>query len=68
VDEIKVVRRSFEALNFPKGSPERERLNLKAETSEYMPSYRYMLSGGTRQSFRTKGEGEAHLKAVRGKP
>lgn len=38
-----VVKRTFEALRHPKGSDERDRLNLDWLTSEYMPSYRYGL-------------------------
>lgn len=53
-----VHRRTFEALKHPKGSPERERLNCDELTSEYMPSYRYVvMDDGIREaSFRTKKE------------
>jgi hypothetical protein len=67
---VKVVRRTFEALKYPKGSPERARLNLDGLTSEYMPSYRYVLrlDDGSRPfaplTFRTKREGEAKLKEL----
>jgi hypothetical protein len=40
---MKVVRRTFEAAKFPKGSPERVALNGDWLTSEYMPSYKYGL-------------------------
>lgn len=40
---MKVVRRTFDAKRFPKGSPERDRLNNDNLTSEYLPSYRYVL-------------------------
>lgn len=68
-------RRTFEANKFPKGSPERERLNLDALTSEFNPSYRYLVrevalmsdgSPNTAQghhdhSFRTKLEAELYI-------
>ena len=57
---MKVVKRTFEASNHAKGSPERERLNLSAETSEYMTSYRYLISD-TPYSFRTKTAADAKL-------
>lgn len=57
---ITVVKRTFEASQHPKGSPERARLNLSCLTSEYMPSYRYALSDGS-NTFRTKGEGDVAL-------
>jgi len=40
---IEIQRRRFTALQHPKGSPERDRLNLDAETSEYMPSHKYLV-------------------------
>lgn len=68
-----VLRRTFEARQYPKDSPERARLNLEALTSEYMPSYRYLVrrpflmsDGSTHptqpfieNAFRTKAEAEA---------
>jgi len=57
MSEIK--RRTFEALKHPKGSPERERFNASVLTSEYMPSYRYVLISGMHfNTFRTKREAE----------
>ncbi len=53
-----IVRRTFEAEKYPKGSLDRERLNLNAATSEYMPSHRYAVD---RQSFRTKREAIAFV-------
>lgn len=58
-----VIRRTFEAAQYPKGSEERARLNRDARTSEYMTSYRYMTSDG--ESFRTKGEALAHAEPER---
>lgn len=59
---MKVVRRTFEALKHPKGSPERARLNEDWLTSEYMTSYRYGVreDDGTQTPFtyRTKAEAE----------
>ena len=37
------MKRTFEAARHPKGSAERARLNLSSLTSEYMPSYKYVL-------------------------
>ena len=38
-----VVRRLFSAANHPPESPARAQLNRDVFTSEYMPSYRYMI-------------------------
>jgi hypothetical protein len=58
-EEIRVFRRTFEATKHPKGSPERARLNESVETSEYMPSHRYGVTGPHfSQGCRTKGEAE----------
>lgn len=56
-----VHRRTFEAAQFPEGSEERARLNLHTLTSEYMPSYRYVVLGGQhdRRATRTKTEAES---------
>ena len=54
-----IHRRTFEAEKFPKGSPEREALNLQSLTSEYMHSYKYEVheEGSTFvRTFRTKSE------------
>jgi hypothetical protein len=56
-----VVRRTFGAKRFPKGSPERARLNEHTLTSEYMPSHRYCVG---RRGFRTKAEATAHAAAI----
>jgi hypothetical protein len=40
-----VKRRTFEARKYPKGSPERIKLNENPLTSEYMTSYKYLLIG-----------------------
>lgn len=57
---MKVLRRTFEALKHPKGSPERNRLNADNLTSEYMPSYRYVVRNDdgshTPFTYRTKAE------------
>jgi len=62
---MKIVKRTFEAKQYPKGSSERTRLNESWITSEYMPSYRYGLinDDGTKTpwSFRTKQEAEVKL-------
>lgn len=61
-----VKRRTFEALKYPKGSSERLGLNTDPITSEYMPSYKYVIvdnSGkSTPFSYRTKSEAENALR------
>ncbi len=67
---MKILRRTFAAKNYPKGSEERARLNEMSATSEYMPSYKYVViedhetaaTGGLR-SFRTKREAEEFVKS-----
>ena len=41
--EYKVVRRTFEAFKFPKGSPERNRLNRNSLTSEHARNCPYLV-------------------------
>lgn len=59
---MKVIKRTFEAAKFPKGSSEREQLNNDWLTSEYMTSYRYGLRNDdgshTPFTYRTKAEAE----------
>ena len=38
-----ILRRTFKAKEYPKGSEEREKLNLDPVTSEYMTSYKYVV-------------------------
>jgi len=40
---MELKKRTFEALNYPKGSKEREALNFNSLTSEYITSYKYLL-------------------------
>lgn len=58
----KPMRRTFEAAKYPVGSADRTRLNCDPLTSEYMPSYRYVVRGEngekTPYSHRTKAEAE----------
>jgi hypothetical protein len=67
--KTEVLRRTFEAENYPKGSPERIKLNEKALTSEYMHSMKYIariyLEANEnmnevihKREFRTKAEAE----------
>jgi hypothetical protein len=59
---VEIARRTFEAKQHPKGSPERARLNLDARTSEYMTSYRYCAveaDGRSTRTFRTRAEAAA---------
>lgn len=54
-----VHKRTFEAKNFPVGSPEREKLNKDSITSEYMPSHKYSVKGPhISTSCRTKKDAE----------
>ena len=38
-----LVKRTFIAESYPKGSKERQELNDNAGTSEYMPSYKWLI-------------------------
>lgn len=61
-----ILRRTFEAAQHPKGSPERDRLNLSAVTSEYYPSKPYAVHMGGKNghhTFRTKTEAKAWTEA-----
>jgi hypothetical protein len=73
---LELHRRTFEAERHPKGSAERERLNLHARTSEYSPSKPWLacvpffMSDGsvhpqrhTHHTFRTKKEATECLEA-----
>ncbi len=62
---FKISRRTFDACEHPKGSEQRERLNLRAETSEYMPSRRYTLRGPHfSTSYVLKREADAELARI----
>ena len=62
---MRVIRRGFEALQYPLGSHEREMLNRSWLTSEYMPSHRYGLindDGSTLPyTYRTKAEAKIRV-------
>jgi hypothetical protein len=57
---MQVVKRTFTALNYEKGSLERAALNKDWLTSEYMPSHRYGVRGNNGEhtpfTYRTKAE------------
>ena len=67
----KIVKRKFTALNYPKGSTNRAKLNNNPLTSEYMTSYKYIVIGRVRfshggiakinQSVRSKKEGKEFI-------
>lgn len=62
---INITKRTFKALKYPKGSMERDKLNEEILTSEYQPSYKYVLELGGRyqlKAFRTKKEAMAYTK------
>jgi len=57
----KALRRTFEAKKHPKGSVKRKKLNRSALTSEYQPSYKFIVYHGKQpfdNTFRTKKEAE----------
>lgn len=55
-----IVKRTFEAAKHPAGSPERAKLNLDGATSEFFPSYKYIVRApGFTQAVRTKAEAES---------
>lgn len=60
---MKIKCRTFEALKYPKGSAERDKLNLNSLTSEYMPSYPYVIAfNGTGNGvYKTKADAKAAL-------
>ena len=50
-------KRTFKALNYPKGSTERAELNRDTATSEYMKSYKWNVNGENFcRTFKTKKE------------
>ncbi len=53
-NKIEIIKRTFVASKHPKGSKERDVLNEKSETSEYMTSYKYIVR-------EHKAETETHL-------
>ncbi len=64
----KLIKRTFEAKKYPKGSIQRKKLNMNARTSEYMPSEKYRIItqvkfahggiGELKENFRTKKAAE----------
>jgi hypothetical protein len=59
-------RRTFQAQEFPPGSKERAELNKSSVTSEYLPSYRYVLcddqASTTPTLYRSKREATANFR------
>jgi len=53
---LKLFKRTFEALKHAKGTAQRDALNCDAKTSEYMPSYKWIVEDkdGLTRDFRTK--------------
>lgn len=64
---MKVTRRTFEALKFPKASSERAKLNEDWLTSEYMPSHGYGVRNDDGShlpfTYRSKAEAERKVQA-----
>jgi len=61
--------RTFEASKHAKGTPERDRLNNQVLTSEYMPSYKFVVceyrncvvQPVIEHSFKSKAEAQAFM-------
>lgn len=79
--EIKteILKRTFEALEYPKGSAERAKLNENSLTSEYMTSHKYEAKihypetethteVTFSQSFRTKSEAQDYVESKKSTP
>jgi hypothetical protein len=62
MEKYQVVKRTFEAKKFPKGSEERKRLNENTVTSEYMTSYKYAVMEGEKSIFSYPSKYEAETK------
>ncbi len=62
---MEIIKRTFEAKNFPKDSAERKKLNEKSETSEYMTSYKYVVlfDDGFRRTFVSKQQAEEYVQS-----
>jgi len=54
-----IIERTFAALKYPKGSQERERLNLDPATSEFYPCDKYLFVTDRFGVQRTKTKAEA---------
>jgi len=65
---MQTIKRTFEALQHEKGSPERIRLNLSWVTSEYLPSIKYGIieDDGTETcwNYKTKRECEEKIQQI----
>jgi hypothetical protein len=62
---LEIKKRTFEALNYPKSSKERNKLNEEILTSEYQTSYKYIIELGGKyqlQTFKTRREAEEYIK------
>ena len=69
MNKFQVIKRTFEAEQHPKGSPERAKLNENVVTSEYMHSHRYAIIGDHfSNSRRSKAEAEAFVASLEGVP
>lgn len=58
---MKVIKRTFEACKYPKGSEERIHFNASVLTSEYMPSFKYTVDGLSSLTFKSKSEAFAYI-------
>lgn len=61
---MKIIKRTFEANKYPKGSQNKIKLNEEILTSEFQPQYKYILEVGSYQlkAFKTKQEAKEYLK------
>lgn len=58
---MEIKKRTFEAKKFPKWSGQRAKLNEQVLTSEYLPSYKYVVIEGDKQrAFRTKSDAKRY--------
>ncbi len=75
--KTELIKRTFEAANFPKESEERSRLNMKNITSEYMTSKKFIVRIHKEETathnayyldrtFSTKTEAENYIKDIQG--
>lgn len=64
-NNIKIVKRTFKALEHPKGSAERNKLNKNIETSQYMKSYKYAVIGPNfTRAFKTESAATTYMKSI----
>ncbi len=68
-NELTITKRTFDALNYPEGSPERDVANEVVATSEYNTSEQWAIFGtinevGIQLTAKTKEEAERRKKRL----